>query len=175
MDLPFVYRVDRGIFGISVLPQIAADGRLLYSGELRVCTSDSPWSTEARPAKIIIDVCHIWYYYYVTVPKSSEAEQAQRVNATMQLIEKKASGSEVLREIISRYGLSRRQAYRYLQLAQQASAPLAVPDQKNVFTVKLPRPLIVQVRRQARQERTSISAWVEQALRLRLGQSKSHG
>ena len=109
------------------------------------------------------------------MPKSSEAEQAQRVNATIRLIEKKGSGSEVLREIVSRFGLSRRQAYRYLQLAQQASAPLAIPDEKSVFTVKLPRPLMVQVRRQARQERTSISAWVEQALRLGLGQSKTHG
>ena len=107
--------------------------------------------------------------------KSSEAEQAQRVNATIQLIDKKGSGSEVLREIMSRYGLSRRQAYRYLHLAQQAGAPLAIPDDKSVFTVKLPRPLIVHVRRQARQERTSISAWVEQALRVRLGQSKTHG
>ena len=108
------------------------------------------------------------------MPKSSEAEQAQRVNATIQLIEKKGSGSEVLREIVSRFGLSRRQAYRYLQLAQQAGAPWAIPEEKSVFTVKLPRPLIVQVRRQARQERTSISAWVEQALRLGLGQSKTH-
>lgn len=109
------------------------------------------------------------------MPKSSEAEQAKRVNATIQLIEKKASGSEVLREIVSRFGLSRRQAYRYVQLAYQAGAPVAIPDEKSVFTVKLPRPLIAQVRQQARQERTSISAWVEQVLRLGLGQSKTHG
>ena len=109
------------------------------------------------------------------MPKSSAAEQAKRVNVTIQLIDKKASGSEVLKEIVKRFGLSRRQAYRYLQLAQQAGTPLAIPDQKSVFTVKLPRPLIVQVRRQARLESTSISAWVEQVLRLGLEQTKTHG
>jgi len=109
------------------------------------------------------------------VAKSSEAEQARRVNATIHLLEQRTSASRVLAEIVARYGLSRRQAYRYLQQAQQASSPLAVPEEKGVFTVKLPRPLIAQVRRQARQQHASISAWVEQALRLGLEQSKSHG
>ena len=107
--------------------------------------------------------------------KSSEAEQARRVNATIQLIEHKTSAPKVVAEIVSRYGLSRRQAYRYVRLAQQARAPLAIPQEKSVFTVKLPHPLIGQVRREARQQHTSISAWVEQALRLGLGQSKAHG
>lgn len=106
--------------------------------------------------------------------KSSAAEQARRVNATIHLLEQKPA-AQVLAEIVARYRLSRRQGYRYLQVAQQASCPLAIPDQKNVFTVKLPQPLITQVRQQARQQRTSISAWVEQALRLGLEQSKSHG
>ena len=107
--------------------------------------------------------------------KSSEAEQARRVNATIQLIEQTTSAPKVVAQIVSRYGLSRRQAYRYVRLAQQARTPLAIPQQKSVFTVKLPHSLIAQVRRQARQQRTSISAWVEQASRLGLGQSTSHG
>jgi predicted HicB family RNase H-like nuclease len=105
------------------------------------------------------------------VAKSSEAEQARRVNATIQLLERRTSTSQVLAEVVTRYRLSRRQAYRYLQQAQQANCPVAVPQEKSVFTVKLPRPLIAQVRRRARQEQASISAWVEQALRLRLEQS----
>jgi predicted HicB family RNase H-like nuclease len=97
------------------------------------------------------------------------------VNATIQLLEQKASSSEAVADIVARYRLSRRQAYRYLQQAQQAGFPLVVPQEKSVFTVKLSRPLIAQIRRRARQQRTSISAWVEQALRLGLEQSKSHG
>jgi len=109
------------------------------------------------------------------VAKSSNAEKARRVNATIHLLKQRTSASKVLSEMIARYGLSRRQAYRYLQQAQRAASPLPVPEQKSVFTVKLSRTLIAQVRRQARQQRSSISAWVERALRLGLEQSKSHG
>jgi predicted DNA-binding transcriptional regulator YafY len=109
------------------------------------------------------------------VAKSSEAEKARRVNATIHLLKQRTSVSRVLSEMIARYGLSRRQAYRYLQQAQRAASPVPVPEEKSVFTVKLPRTLIAQVRRQAGQQRSSISAWVERALRLGLEQSQSHG
>jgi len=109
------------------------------------------------------------------VPKSSEAEKARRVNATINLLEQQTSASRVLVEIIARYGLSRRQAYRYLQQAQRTAWPLTIPEEKSVFTVKLPRSLIKEVRREAGREGASISAWVERVLRLGLEQSKSHG
>lgn len=107
--------------------------------------------------------------------KSSEAQQARRVNATIQLLEQRTSAAQVLAQLVARHGLSRRQAYRYLQQARQATSPLAVPEKKGVFTVKLPGSLIARVRRQARRERGSISAWVEQALRVALEQPQSHG
>lgn len=107
--------------------------------------------------------------------KSSEAEQARRVNLTLSLLQQRASTSEVLEGLVARYGLSRRQAYRYLQEAQQATSPLPVPEAKAVFTVKLPRSLILKVRQQAQQQRGSISLWVERALRRELGHTKGHG
>ena len=107
--------------------------------------------------------------------KSSEAEQVRRVNRTLSLLQQRASTSEVLEGLVARYGLSRRQAYRYLQQAQQATSPLPVPEAKAVFTVKLPCSLILKVRQQARQQRCSISLWVERALRLGLGHPTSHG
>jgi len=109
------------------------------------------------------------------VTKSSAAEQARRVNLTLSLIRQPTSTPEVLKELITRYGLSRRQAYRYLQQAQQADLPVAVPEPKAVFTVKLPRSVILKVRQQARRQRCSISLWVEQALRVRLDPAKGHG
>jgi len=108
------------------------------------------------------------------VTKSSAAEQIRRVNLTVSLLKRKAS-SQVLARLVARYGLSRRQAYRYLQQARQALGPLPVPEAKIVFTVKLPERLIVQVRQRARQQRGSISLWVEQALRRGLTQPKRHG
>jgi hypothetical protein len=109
------------------------------------------------------------------VSKSSAAEQVRRVNATINLLQRKTTSPQVLARLITRYGLSRRQAYRYVQQARQASRPLVVPEAKAVFTVKLPKRLMVQVRQQARREDCAISRWVEQALRGWLVQPKRHG
>lgn len=107
--------------------------------------------------------------------KSSESEHARRVNATVSLLKRKASPAEVLDRLIAHYGLSRRQAYRYLQQAQNAHGPLTVPEAKQVFTVKLSISLIRQVRQQARREGGAISQWVESALRRSLKLRQSHG
>jgi macrodomain Ter protein organizer (MatP/YcbG family) len=109
------------------------------------------------------------------VTKSSEPEQARRVNATVSLLKQEASPSEVLSWLIAHYGLSRRQAYRYLQQAQNAHGPLMVPEAKQVFTVKLSISLIRQLRRQARREGGTISQWVESALRRSLKLRQGHG
>lgn len=107
--------------------------------------------------------------------RSSESEQARRVNATVNLLKQKASPSEVLSWLTAKYGLSRRHAYRYLQQAQNAHGPLTVPEAKRVFTVKLPISLIRQVRQQARRESGAISQWVESALRRSLKLRQGHG
>ena len=106
--------------------------------------------------------------------KSCESEQARRVNATVSLLKRKTS-AEVLIWLIAQYGLSRRQAYRYLQQAQSAGGPLLVPEAKTVFTVKLPVSLIRQVRQQARREGGAISQWVAGALRRSLNLRQGHG
>ena len=107
--------------------------------------------------------------------KSSESEQARRVNATVSLLKQRTSPPGVLSWLIAQYGVSRRQAYRYLQQAQAARGPVPVPEAKRVFTVKLSVSVIRQVRRQARREGGAISQWVEAALRCSLDRCQSHG
>ena len=70
--------------------------------------------------------------------KSSAAEQIQRVNMAVQLLSDKTPSAEVLDALVSRYGVSRRQAFRYLRQAQTNAVVLPVPAVKTVFTVKLP-------------------------------------
>ncbi len=107
--------------------------------------------------------------------KSSESEQARRVNATVGLLKQRTSPPEVLSRLVARYGISRRQAYRYLRQAQAAGRPLPIPEAKKVFTVKLSVSLIRQVRRQARREGDAISQWVERALQRGLKLPQGHG
>jgi len=108
------------------------------------------------------------------VSKSSGSEQARRVNAAVRLLNK-ASPPEVVSWLVARYRISRRQAYRYLQQAHTARKPLAIPEAKSVFTVKISVSLIRQVRRQARREGGTISQWVEAALRRSLNAPPGHG
>ena len=107
--------------------------------------------------------------------KSSESEQARRVNATVRLLREKASPQEALNWLVTHYGLSRRQAYRYLLQAQTVRGPVPVPETKGVFTVKLPVSLIRHVRQRCRQEGMAISQWVEAALQRSLNSRHGHG
>lgn len=107
--------------------------------------------------------------------KSSAAEQIQRVNMAVQLMSDKTPSAEVVAALVTRYGVSRRQAFRYLRLAQGQSVPLPVPVAKTVFTVKLPGGLADQIRQRARQCQQSISEVVAEALRSYLETGEKHG
>ena len=93
----------------------------------------------------------------------------------LDLLKKKISPKEVVSSLEVEFELSARQAYRYLQQAQKTTKPLAVPELKAVFTVKLPTSLIQRVRQIARSRRQPISDLVSQALEDWLTKSKAHG
>src|SRR6266508_1671413 len=86
----------------------------------------------------------------MTGGRAGGAEQAVRVNAA------------AARVLAGRYGVSVRQARRYVDRA--AGGPVAVPQATAVFTVKLPVGLAGQVRRHAAVSGRPISAVVTQAL-----------
>jgi hypothetical protein len=94
---------------------------------------------------------------------------------TVRLLQQQRSPEAVLSALVQRYGLSRRQAYRYLQQAQNHLELRPVPEPKAVFTVNLPQPLIVAVRARCRQQQQPISRVVAQVLEQWLQQSSGHG
>jgi hypothetical protein len=93
----------------------------------------------------------------------------------LDLLKKKISSKEVVSSLEVEFDLSARQAYRYLQQAQKTPRPLALPEPKAVFTVKVPKSLIQRVRQIARRRRQPISDLVTQALEDWLTKSKAHG
>jgi hypothetical protein len=97
------------------------------------------------------------------------------VNQAIQLLNREKTWGEVVTRLAAQLGVSTRQAARYVQAAQQQSTPLAIPEGKKVFTVKLPKSLIGRVRRQARAQDRSISEWVAHALEEHLPGGTSHG
>lgn len=97
--------------------------------------------------------------------RSSQVERVHRVNTAHQLLQDEMAIAEAAEVLSERFSVGKRQAYRYLQEACQASSPLNPPEPKDVFTVKLPVRLIAQLRSYPRPAEQSLSDFVCQALR----------
>jgi Ribbon-helix-helix protein, copG family len=90
-------------------------------------------------------------------------EYARRVNAAAELVGAGMPASTAARTMAGRYGVSVRQARRYVEQAM-AAGRIEVPEANVVFTVKLPGSLAEQVREHARQREVTLSAVVARAL-----------
>jgi len=100
----------------------------------------------------------------MTERRRAQARQyAQRVNRALALL-KRFPVPAVMRELGRRYHVSLRQARRYVDVAQQHSRGVPVPEPTVVFTVKLPVGLVRRVRARARATRTYLSILVARAL-----------
>ncbi len=90
-------------------------------------------------------------------------EYAARVNVAAELLAAGADVADAVGELAGRFGLSQRQARRYVERAA-ADGPVQVPPATTVFTVKLPVPLVARVRAHARESGRTLSGLVAQAL-----------
>lgn len=107
--------------------------------------------------------------------RSPDAVRAERINAALALIGKHKSLAEAASALVQTYGMSRRQAYRYLQQAQQQREPVPVPERKIAFTVKLSEGLIRELRGRATLTGQTLSELVTQALEGFLGKRRKRG
>src|SRR5262245_14692707 len=106
--------------------------------------------------------------------RSQNSELAQRINHTFALLGKKMTHSQILDRLTLKFGVSRIQAYRYIQQAKQNKERITVPENSVVFTVKLPVSLIRRVKQFAHSQGMSISRVVRTALEDFLAK-KDHG
>jgi hypothetical protein len=67
----------------------------------------------------------------------------------LRLLSETETHAEAARALVEAYGMSSRQAYRYLHEAEVRAAPVAIPRPKIPFTVKLPEALVAAVRARA--------------------------
>ncbi len=93
----------------------------------------------------------------------------------VRLLQQKHSVEAVLSALMNRWGLSRRQAYRYLLQAQRYPELRPLPEPKAVFTVNLPRCLIGAVRDRCRRQQRPVSQVVAEVLQRWLQQASPHG
>jgi len=107
--------------------------------------------------------------------RASNAQRAMRLNHARELLQRFDHLQDAVARMKKDSGLSRRQAYRYLQQAAHLKQPLLVGDTKIAFTVKLSQALVRRLRAFANRTDLSLSEIVSRALLAVLPQRKRRG
>ena len=102
-------------------------------------------------------------------------EYAVRVNRAAVLV-RDLVPADAVRALQAEFGLSERQARRYVNVGLREPEGVAVPERTAVFTVRLAPSLIAGLRSRARSRGQTLSATVAEAVRLYLDQAhERHG
>jgi predicted DNA-binding transcriptional regulator YafY len=107
--------------------------------------------------------------------RSTKAAKARRLNAAHRLLEGKAELSEAAQSLSREFGLSRRQAYRYLDQAGALSQPVPVEEASIPLTLKLPPSAVRLLRSYASQSGLTLGEIVTRALTAFLSGLRRHG
>ncbi len=75
---------------------------------------------------------------------------------------------EAIQLVAEEHGISPRQARRYVVLAQEHGHQVEIPEPKQVFTVKLSKPLVQRLKGAARERQCTLSSLVERAIEAHL-------
>jgi predicted DNA-binding transcriptional regulator YafY len=107
--------------------------------------------------------------------RSTDAQKAERLNAAHSLLARGTSMADAVVSLSRQFGLSRRQAYRYLQEAQAIghAVPLVAPSVP--ITIKIPANVVRDVRAYAVFSGLTISEIVSRAITAFLTAVRGHG
>jgi len=107
--------------------------------------------------------------------RSSNTDKTHRLNAAFNLLTQGRSLSEAAEALTQQFGLSRRQAYRYLQEASEIDAPVLVASPSIPITIKIPADVVKRLRSYAQASGMTIGEIVAQAVVSFLDKLHRHG
>jgi predicted DNA-binding transcriptional regulator YafY len=107
--------------------------------------------------------------------RASDGQKADRLNQARTLLREHAPLPEAAERLAREWSVSKRQAYRYLQRAQQLRQPVPVQDAKVSFTVKLSRRLVATLRTYAASTGLTLSEIVSRAVQAILHRGGGRG
>ena len=96
--------------------------------------------------------------------RSNGAERAQRLNAAFDLLTQGHAVAPAAAMLTEEFGLSQRQAYRYLQEAQTIKRPVPVSAPSVAVTIKVPEDIAAKLRAHAQATGTTIGDVVSRAV-----------
>lgn len=107
--------------------------------------------------------------------RSTNAERAYRLNAAFDLLAHGCAVARAAAMLTEEFGLSRRQAHRYLQEAQSIKRPVAICAPNVPITVKVPEDIAMKLRVHARATGTTIGDVVSRAVLVLLAREYRRG
>jgi predicted DNA-binding transcriptional regulator YafY len=107
--------------------------------------------------------------------RSTRAQKAERLNVAHGLLTQGRSIAEAATMLSQEFGLSRRQAYRYLQEAQAIGHPVAVSEASVPITLKIPGSVARELRAYANSSGLTLGEIVTRAVSRFLSAAGKHG
>jgi predicted DNA-binding transcriptional regulator YafY len=107
--------------------------------------------------------------------RSTNTDKTHRLNAAFELLAKGYTLAEAAEALTQKFGLSRRQAYRYLQVAQGIDAPVLDVSPAIPITIKIPADVVKRLRSHAQISGMTIGEIVAQAISSFLDKLHRHG
>ena len=107
--------------------------------------------------------------------RSTKADKARQLNTAHRLLERNTELSEAAQSLSRKFGLSRRQAYRYLEQAAQLGQPVPVEEASIPITLKLPPSTVRGLRSYAARSGLTLGEIVTRALSAFLSALRRHG
>ena len=107
--------------------------------------------------------------------RSTKVDKARQLNAAHRLLQGNTTLSQAAGSLSREFGLSRRQAYRYLEEAAALGHPVPVVEPSVPVTLKIPANTVRALRTYARSSGLTIGEIVTRALSAFLGALRRHG
>jgi predicted DNA-binding transcriptional regulator YafY len=107
--------------------------------------------------------------------RSTKADKARLLNAAHRLLERHTQLPEAAQSLSREFGISRRQAYRYLEHAAELGHPVPVEEASIPITLKLPPSTVRVLRSYADSSGLTLGEIVTRALGAFLSALRRHG
>jgi len=107
--------------------------------------------------------------------RSTDAQKAERLNAAHRLLARGVDLTDAATTLTREFGLSRRQAYRYLEEAAAIGHPVPITEPSVPITLKIPDSIVRDLRRYSTVSGLTLGEIVARAISTFLKAARRHG